>query len=181
MTRIGVIGLGYWGSKVVEEYLSLRDEGEIAEVIVCDNVESSLDAVDGADKYFSSLKPTLKKVDAIHICTPNDTHAPIGTEALSSGVDILIEKPFTTNRDAAFALMETASRENRIIQTGHIHRFANAIKKLRDLYRDGKFGTLHTISLRWTHHIRPLPETDVLWDLAPHPIDILNFVTDDWP
>lgn len=181
MTSIGVIGLGHWGSKVVEEYNYLRDEGRIEEVAAYDLDESRLNAVDGADHCFSDLDSILRKVDGIHICTPNATHAPIGIEAVRSGVDIMIEKPITTDRSAAFDLMEIANEENQIIQTGHIYRFANVIRTVRDLYRDGRLGTLNEVTLRWTHHIEPPQGTDVLWDLAPHPIDILNFVTNDWP
>ncbi|RKD98051.1 Gfo/Idh/MocA family protein [Halopiger aswanensis] len=181
MTSIGVIGLGHWGSKVVEEYTHLRNEGRIEEVAACDLDDSRLDAVQGADYCLSDLDSTLRKVDGIHVCTPNETHVPIGMEAVRSGVDIMIEKPITTDRNAAFDLMEIANEENQIIQTGHIYRFANVIQTVRDLYRDGRFGTLNDVTLRWTHHIEPPSGTDVLWDLAPHPIDILNFVTDDWP
>lgn len=181
MTSIGVVGLGHWGSKVVEEYIALRDDGEIDTVIACDSDESRLNSVANADRCFSDLESTLDLVDGIHICTPNSTHAQIGTQALTEGVDVMIEKPITTDRDSAFDLMELASQEDQIIQTGHIFRFANVTQALRDLYSDGRFGTLENITLRWSHNIEPLSGTDVLWDLAPHPIDILNFVTGDWP
>jgi len=181
MTSIGVIGLGYWGTKVVDEYLALRDEGRIEKVVACDLDETRLDEISGADHLSSDIESTLEMVDGIHVCTPNETHLPIGKKALRSGVDIMLEKPITTNRDAAFDLMELASKENQIVQTGHIYRFANVVQEVRDLYRDGRFGTLNEITLRWTHNIEPPASTDVLWDLAPHPIDILNFITDDWP
>ena len=181
MTRIGVVGLGYWGSKVVEEYVALRNNGDIDAVIACDVDEERLISTDGVDVRNVDLSSTLERIDGLHICTPIGTHADLAVPALQAGVDVLIEKPFTDNRSSAFDLMQLASCEDRIIQIGHIYRFANVIERLRELHNVGRFGELQTITMRWTHQVDPPAGTDVLWDLAAHPIDILNYVTGEWP
>jgi predicted dehydrogenase len=181
MTTIGVVGLGYWGSKVVEEYTMLRESGKIDEVIACDEDDERLSSVDGVDRRFGDLSATLEHADGVHLCTPIGTHGPLGQTILEADTDLLVEKPFTAKPDSSFDLLKTAMREDRILQTGHIYRFANVIDRLRELHQTGRFGTLEEITVRWTHNIDPPTGTDVLWDLAPHPIDILNYVTEDWP
>lgn len=181
MTGIGVVGLGYWGSKVVEEYVDLREDGTVDRVVACDMDAARLEAVEGVDERFEELEAALERVDGLHVCTPIGTHAAVGRQALDAGVDLLVEKPFTEDRDSAFELMRFAMEQDRLIQTGHIYRFANVIKRLRELYYEGRFGEVHTVTMRWTHEINPPSGTDVLWDLGPHPIDIINYVTGDWP
>jgi len=179
--KVGVVGLGYWGSKVVEEYVALRDDGEIAGVVACDADPSKLSAVDDVDARHESLDDALPAVEALHVCTNNATHYPIAEQALTAGKDVLVEKPLTTDRKRAYDLVELASESGGILQSGHIFRFANVVRRVRDLFDEGYFGDVYDVSLRWTHRMEPTEQTNVLWDLLPHPIDILNFVTDEWP
>jgi predicted dehydrogenase len=181
VTTVGVVGLGHWGSKVVDEYVALREEGVIDGVVACDEDDGRLAAVNEVDDRVKDLNATIDHVDGVHLCTPIGTHGPLGQTVLESNTDLLVEKPFTADPDSSFRLLQTAMRENRILQTGHIYRFANVMDRLRDLHRTGRFGTLEEITVRWTHNIAPPSGTDVLWDLAPHPIDILNYITGDWP
>ena len=179
--RVGVVGLGYWGSKVVEEYAALRDDGVIDAVAGCDVDRERVAATDDVDAGYTDVDGLLPEVDAIHVCTSNETHAPVATAALDAGVDALVEKPLASTRADAYDLAELASETGRVLQTGHIYRFANVVRELRDLYRDEYFGDVRQINVQWTHHVDPRTEDGVLWDLLTHPIDILNFVTGEWP
>lgn len=181
MINVGIVGVGYWGSKVIEEYLDLRNEGQIDNVAVYDDDSSQLTTYTDVDQKFTSLDNLLSHVDAIHVCTPNYTHIEIATRAIRRDKDVLVEKPLTTDRESAYNMIELASEHGCILQTGHIFRFANVIRKLKDLYEDNYFGTIYDMSLRWTHWMEPHTSTNVIWDLLPHPIDISNFVTGEWP
>lgn len=179
--RVGVIGLGYWGSKVVDEYIALREQGEVDAVVACDADESRLDEIDNVDNSYTSLESALTDIDALHVATNNSSHFDIAKHALKADKDVLVEKPLTSNRKSAYDLVEISSETGRILQTGHIFRFANVIRKTQELYEQEYFGDVHDISLRWTHKHPPTTKTNVLWDLLPHPVDILNFVTGEWP
>ncbi|MGZ0745989.1 Gfo/Idh/MocA family protein [Haloparvum sp. AD34] len=179
--KVGIVGLGYWGSKVVGEYADLRDRGDIDAVVAIDEDPAQLGSLTNVDEKYQSVEKSLESVDALHVATSNSSHYPIAKMALESDVDVLVEKPLTTDRRLAFDLVEKASETGSILQTGHIFRFANSVRKLRDLYQDGFFGNVQYISLEWTHQVEPIKGTDVLWDLLPHPTDILNFVTGEWP
>jgi predicted dehydrogenase len=179
--RVAVIGLGYWGSKVFGEYVDRKKEGKLDGVVACDIDESNLEAVDSADARYTSVENAIEDVDAVHISTGNKTHYDITTDAIENNCHALVEKPLTTNRKKAYDLVEAASETGQILQTGHIFRFANVMRKLRELYRDGYFGEVYHFSLQWTHKMDLKPGTNVFWDLLPHPLDILNFVTGEWP
>jgi len=162
--KLGVIGIGRWGTKVAREYIALMNEGIIDSIILCDTDSSRL-------KQFTNVITTnqldevIRRVDGIHICTPNSTHYEIAKKALESGVHVLVEKPMTTDHNQAYELTELAVSENLILQVGHIYRFANAIKKIRELYENNYFGTVYYFNLTWTHLMPCMEEVDILWDL----------------
>lgn len=179
--KVGIVGLGYWGSKVFEEYCDLRDEGHVDEIVACDIDSSRLPQTPPADRTARDVAEILPDIDAVHLCVSNDHHFKIAKQALESDTDILVEKPLTVDRERAFDLVELASSRGQILQTGHIFRFANVVRDVKELCENGYFGDVRQISLRWTHSIEPIEGTNVLWDLLPHPLDILNFVTAEWP
>ncbi|HIH72544.1 MAG: UDP-N-acetylglucosamine 3-dehydrogenase [Pyrococcus sp.] len=178
--KVGVVGIGYWGRKVVKEYAQLLDENYIDYLGLCDYDESKLRDFREYET-FTDFNELLKKVDAVHICTNNETHYELSRKALEEGVHVLVEKPMTTNRNHAFNLIELAYENGVILQVGHIYRFANVIKKVRELYQSNFFGDVYYINLTWSHLMAPMEKVDILWDLLPHPLDILNFVTKKWP
>lgn len=179
--KVGVVGLGYWGSKVVREYVRLRNEGRLDGVFVCDRDESKLGGIEEVDGEFGSAEELTGEVDALHVCTDNHTHHSIADHALRNQTDVLVEKPLTTDRKTAYDLVERASENGQILQSGHIFRFAEVVRDVKQKYEEGFFGDVRYFTLRWTHDIDPIQGTDVFWDLLPHPIDILNFITGEWP
>jgi predicted dehydrogenase len=179
--KIGVVGLGRWGTKVTREYISLMNERVIDSVILCDIDAHRLKSFAGEAIICSEVKEVLSKVDGIHVCTPNSTHYKITKMALDFGVHVLVEKPMTMDSNEAYDLVETAASRNLILQVGYIYRFANVIRRLKEFYKSNYFGTPYYFGLTWTHQMPYIDDVDILWDLLPHPLDILNFITEKWP
>ncbi|MGC9780281.1 MAG: Gfo/Idh/MocA family oxidoreductase [Candidatus Heimdallarchaeota archaeon] len=178
--KLGIIGLGNWGRRVAEEANILLNEGVIDDLYLCD-IDDSLLKKFKDNKTTKKTSDLLTKVDAVHICSPNKFHFQNGKEALDNNLHTLIEKPMTINQYDAFELLELALEKGLVLQVGHIFRFANVVKKLREYYQNNEFGKVNYLNLEWTHYMEPMTNTNVVWDLAPHPIDILNFITSDWP
>jgi len=179
--KLGVIGIGRWGRKVAREYIALMNEGIIDSVILCDIDSSRLRPFADVAITCNNIDEAIRKADGIHICTPNSTHYEIAKRALESRVHVLVEKPMTTDHNQAYELVEIAIANDLILQVGHIYRFANAIRKIRELYENNYFGKVYYFNLAWTHLMPYMEGVDVLWDLLPHPLDILNFITGKWP
>lgn len=78
-------------------------------------------------------------------------------------------------------LVEIASENGLVLQVGYIFRFANVIRKVKELYEEGFFGDIRYFKLEWTSLITPIKDLDIIWDLLPHPLDIINFITGEWP
>jgi predicted dehydrogenase len=179
--KAGIIGAGHWGTKVVKEYIALYDEKLLDSVVLCDLDNSRLKPFANAINTSSSIDETLNKVNMLHICTPNFTHYEIAKKALESGVNVLIEKPMAEDVNHAFDLVKLSMSKGLILQVGHIFRFANIVRKIKQLYEEGEFGEIRYFNLSWTHLMPPMQNVDVVYDLLPHPIDMLNFITDKWP
>lgn len=179
--RVGIFGLGRWGQKVLKEYIALLDEEVIESLMLYDHNFNQLKQLNGLFKTASSFRDALNKVDVLHICTDNSTHYSIAKQALQSGIHVLVEKPMTTSYNQALELVELADSQNLILQAGHIYRFSNVIRKIVELFQEGFFGTTYYFTCTWTHLMPIKQRVDILWDLLPHPLDILNFITEKWP
>ncbi len=179
--KAAVIGAGFWGSKVIKEYTALKNEGILDEVILCDIDSSRLKRFNNDVVTSTSIDETLQKVDMVHICTPNSTHFGLAQKALDLNINVLIEKPMAEDTAHAFDLVESSMSKGLILQVGHIFRFANIVRNIKQLVAAGELGDIYCINCAWTHLIAPVQNTDVIYDLLPHPLDILNFITGKWP
>jgi predicted dehydrogenase len=117
----------------------------------------------------------------VHICTPNKTHYSLCRAFIEAGKHVLVEKPLTEDYGEALELVELSRKKNVNLSVGHIFRFNNAINMIKKMYDEGVLGELKYVRLQWTSFLYPPPGRDVIFDLAPHPIDIINYVFDKWP
>jgi len=184
--NVAVIGAGYWGKKVIHEYVQLaKQNSHIRLQAVCDFLEENLKycenySVPWVTKYHKEVISS-PEVSAINICTPNEAHYEICKEALEAGKHVLVEKPMTLNSAEAYELVELAHKQNLVLSVGHLYRFNNALRMARDLIKNDFFGDLFYLSLQWTTLLPPIQGRDIITDLAPHPFDILNFLLGEWP
>ncbi len=179
--RAGVIGIGYWGSKVAEEYIGLMQKGVVDSLILCDINESKLEPFIHKAQTCHQIDKVMKNIDIVHVCTPNYSHYGITRKALESGASVLVEKPMAEDVNHAFDLVELSMSKGLILKVGHIFRFANIVREISKLCASGSFGEPYYYSFEWTHLIQPRENVDVIYDLLPHPLDIMNFLTNKWP
>ena len=178
---VGVIGAGYWGKKHVDEYTQLGHK-----VFVSDLSEENLDYckekfdVAGVYKDFEELLKN-DEIRYVSVCTPNSTHFKIARAVLESGKHVLVEKPFVMNSEDGKKLISIAKKQNLNIAVGHIFRFNNAIKFVREQLKGGELGEPYLLKLSWTNLEPVFGDRDVLFDLAPHPFDIADFLFEHDP
>jgi predicted dehydrogenase len=174
--RVGVVGTGYWGSKHVRVLCGLDGVGSVA---VIDNREERLLPLPRSFpsvKTFSRLAPALPHVDALVVATPPTTHLPIALEAMAAGKHVLVEKPLATNAAAARELVRTAAAQHVVLMVGHTFEYNSAVWKLRDLVSAGELGRVHYIDTARLNLGLYQTDVNVIWDLAPHDISIINLI-----
>ncbi|RKY92104.1 MAG: gfo/Idh/MocA family oxidoreductase [Ignavibacteriae bacterium] len=175
--KTGIIGLGYWGPNLVRNFSANQD---IKSVVACDLSSERLQSV---KKKFPNVEicndPNElinKNVDAIAIATPVHTHYNLGKQALLAGKHIWVEKPFASNVEQALELLNIAEQKNLKIFVDHTFIYTGAVKKIGELVRYGDLGNIKyfdsvRINLGLFQH-----DINVLWDLAPHDLSIMNYV-----
>ena len=120
-------------------------------------------------------------LDAIVIATPVFTHFEIAKKALEQGKHVLIEKPMTSTSDQASRLIELAEQKQRVLMVDHTFLYTGAVQKIKDIIDRGEIGAVNYFDSSRINLGLFQPDINVLWDLAPHDISILNFLYQENP
>jgi len=186
--HIAVIGAGYWGYKLIKEYIALASEDQRVKLsAIVDTSKERLQQVSRelhlpTNILYADPETVAKRNDitAVHIATPNETHYEIASLMLEHDKHVLLEKPMALNSRDAFKLARFAEKKDMVLLVGHIFRFNNALRKMKEIL-DSENEGLYYMDLVWTTHMEPPHNRDIIFDLAPHPVDVINFLTDEWP
>lgn len=177
MVKIGVIGVGKWGKNHLRSLAALPcDLVGIADV---DPAQEKL-AKEYGISFFEEYTELLKHVDAVTVTTPTDTHYDIVCTCLKAGKHVLVEKPIAETSEQGKKLVALAQQHQRILSVGYLFRFNHAIQRVQDLIKN--MGEIQYITCRYIHSTKP-PRKDsgAILNLAVHPLDIINFVTEKKP
>ena len=172
----GVIGYGYWGPNIVRNLMSL--EGASVRMIA----DSNSGAQARARKAYPGVKvtPSAKEVisspdvDAVAIVSPVWTHYELTKAALQNGKHVFVEKPFTSTAAEGEELVNLAQQKNLKIMVDHTFLFSGAVRRIAQLIDEGALGNLYyydstRVNLGLFQH-----DINVLWDLAPHDLSIMD-------
>jgi predicted dehydrogenase len=183
MIRFGVIGYGYWGPNIVRNIRALDSASVVA---VCDKSTAALGRVKRAypDIHVTNDVVELLEapdIDAIAVITPVWTHYELAKRALQNGKHVFVEKPFTAASWQGEELIELAERKRLKIMVDHTFLFTGAVKKIRNLINENALGKLYyydstRVNLGLFQH-----DIDVLWDLAPHDLSIVDHLIGQRP
>jgi predicted dehydrogenase len=181
--RVGVIGYGYWGPNIVRNFHG-QDRSRV--VAVCDKSSKSLDRVRAA---FPDMKTTSDcnelltspDIDVVAVVTPVWTHFELAKMALENGKHVFVEKPFTCTAAQAEELIELADRKNLKIMVDHTFLFTGAVRRIKEMIDNGTLGDLYyydstRVNLGLFQH-----DVNVLWDLAPHDLSIMDYLIKQKP
>lgn len=114
------------------------------------------------------------EIDAIAVVSPVWTHYDLAKAALENGKHVFVEKPFTSNTSQGEELINLAQQKNLKIMVDHTFLFTGAVRKIGQLIDDGSLGNLYyydstRVNLGLFQH-----DVNVLWDLAPHDLSIMD-------
>jgi len=180
--RVGVVGVGYWGSRHVRV---LRSTTGVSTVIGVDQRFAQIgdgrrEPEHGITAY-ADIEDALPRADAFIIATPPASHAPLALKAIAAKKHVLIEKPMATTASAARALIDAAEAVGVVLMPGHTFEHNAAVHKLRDLVRRGQLGRLFYLDCARLNLGLYQRDVNVILDLAPHDISISNFVLGSRP
>lgn len=145
MLKVGVIGGGSISEFHLKPYF---DHPNVEIVAICDSNERRLHAL--GKKYFVNnlyLKVSEflanEEIDAISICTWNNSHAEIAIQALQQNKHVLLEKPLSLTLDEAYAVEAAVKETKKILQVGYVRRFATNVGVLKKFIDAGDLGEIY--------------------------------------
>jgi predicted dehydrogenase len=173
---IGLVGYGYWGPNLARNF-SNRSDCKLVAIFDQDPKQRRKAAARYpqtlvTDNYAEMLGRS--DIQAILIATPVFTHFELAKQALTAGKDVLIEKPITRTVEEARELIGLAKAHDRILAVDHTFLFTGAIRKIKEIIDSGHLGNLLYLDSVRTNLGKFQEDINVIYDLAPHDLSILN-------
>lgn len=175
--KIAVIGTGVWGRNIVRNFYNLN----VLDV-VCDLDESNLAKV---REQYPGVKTTKvfneiinnPEITAVAVVTPSHTHFKVVKAMLEAGKNVYVEKPISTVAQEAKDLTELAHKKGLVLMVGHLLLYHPAVNRLKMLIEEGVLGDIvyaqsDRLNVNFFKNDR-----SVMWDLAPHDVSMMSYVT----
>ena len=175
---VAVVGAGYWGPNLVRNFQATPS---FRLRWLCDLDVARAQKVLGG---YSTVQVTADldevladpEVQAVAIATPAGTHLPIALKALRAGKHVLVEKPLAATFAEGRELVEEAERRGLTLMCDHTYCYTPAVLRIREMLGSGELGELHFLDSVRINLGLVQRDIDVVWDLAPHDLSILDFV-----
>lgn len=183
MVNVAVLGYGYWGPNLVRNFQDTKD----ARVVSCCDmstdrlaqVKSKYPSVDTTNDYEKVLKDPA--IDAVVIATPVATHYDFARRAMENGKHVLMEKPLTASVAEAEKLVDLAEKQKLTFMVDHTFIYTGAVRKMKEIVDQGDLGDLYYFDSVRINLGLFQRDVNVLWDLAPHDIAIMEHLVDAKP
>jgi len=176
--KVGVIGFGYWGPNLVRNFTAHPT------TTVTAVAELDAERREAAGRAFPHVRRVASaeevigdpEIEAIAVATPMHTHHPLAKAAIEAGEHVLVEKPLGGSVAECEELQKLAAARGVQVMVDHTFVYTGAVKKIRELVEAGELGEiLYFDSVRINLGLFQ-PDFNVVWDLAPHDLSILDFV-----
>lgn len=178
MVNVAIIGYGYWGPNLVRNFNALSD-AKVKKVVdltpqrlaAVQSLYPSIEVSSSVDELWNDTS-----IDAVVIATPVFTHFELAKKALQAGKHVLIEKPMTDTVAHALELIDLAEQKGKLLMVDHTFLYTGAVQKMKSLVASGALGKLKYFDSTRINLGLIQQDVNVLWDLAPHDISILDYL-----
>jgi len=102
-------------------------------------------------------------------------------ECLEESKHVFVEKPLATEYRHSQELVKLAREKGVILMVGHIFRYNEAVKFVRDQVQQGLAGRVYYMFGRFMDFKRPREDVGAVLNFAIHHIDMFNFILNDVP
>lgn len=144
--RVGVIGLGFMGSR----WARALAEHPAARLTVVGDVRENLGR-EMAERWGATyVKDPLEaavhsQVDGVAVCTPEHLHVEPTLAALDAGKAVMVEKPLAHTWEEAERIRKRAAERGVPVLTGHILRFEPRYVAMHRALEAGQIGDVQAI------------------------------------
>jgi predicted dehydrogenase len=183
MIKIAIIGYGYWGPNLVRNFANAKDckvhtvvDFRTERLDIAKRNHTQINTSNNTDDIFNN-----NDIDAIVIATPVFTHFDLAKRAIENGKHVLLEKPMTSSVQEAEQLIELADKYQKVLMVDHTFLYTGAVQKMKKMIDANEIGNVKYFDSTRINLGLFQPDVNVLWDLAPHDISILNYLINEKP
>ena len=182
-SNVGVVGCGYWGPNLIRNFHNLPDCDLLA---ICDlDIKrlNHLKALYPQVELDTDFQEFLGRPDlhAVAIATSAPTHYGMAKQSLLAGKHVFIEKPMATSSAECDELVELAASLGLTLMVGHTYLYSAPVRRIKDIIDSGDIGDIRYINARRLNLGLFQRTINVTWDLAPHDIAIIFYLTGKLP
>ncbi len=178
---IGHIGLGYWGKNILRNLYELgvlHTACDVSEELLKER-KKEYPQIAFTNSYEEIIKN--KEIKAVVISTPAATHYELAKKALLADKDVFIEKPLALKVSEGEEIIKIAKDKGKIVMVGHILNFHPAVKKLKEMIKNGELGRIQYIYSNRLNIGKIRTEENALLSLAPHDISLILSIIGSLP
>lgn len=183
MTKIAIVGYGYWGPNLVRNFNSVEGctvkwvaDLRAERLAALSRLYPNIQTTDNPEDLYAD-----PELDAIVVATPVHTHYPVAKKALEHGKHVLLEKPMAQSVAEAKELVALSQEKGRVLMVDHTFLYTGAVQKIKELIDSGELGEVEYFDSTRINLGLFQQDINVLWDLAPHDISILFHLVNERP
>ena len=168
--QVGVIGVGNMGRNQVRLLSEMKEDFDLCGVYDLD--EKRVRNTGYTGKIFQSEDELMSNVEAVVIAAPSFLHKSLALKAAEHNIHVLVEKPLALNaEDATEICKKYIELDHKVLMVGHVERFNPVVQELEKILKNEEIIAV-TIERCSPMDMR-ISDTDVIYDLMIHDIDIL--------
>ncbi|MEJ5250488.1 MAG: GNAT family N-acetyltransferase [Chthonomonadetes bacterium] len=158
--RLGIVGAGGRGASFKTACDAIPG---VSIVAVCDVDSARAQRVAemlGAKRLFTDYEQMLDsdEVDAVIVATPMPMHAPQSVSALKRNIHVLSEVPAAVSVEECRELVQAVAQSKAVYMMAENYIYAKPIVLVKELVRQGLFGTTYYAEGEYIHELKELNE-----------------------
>lgn len=167
--KIGIIGAGNMGKNHIRLVREMNNEFEFMGVF--DPDRDRIKALGLTDLCFETEDTLIEAVDAVIVAAPSSLHKRIALKVAAAGKHLLVEKPIALSAADGQEIVDSFANTKQVLQVGHVERFNPVVLELEKIVKNEDVVAVHIE--RCSPMDRRISDTDVVYDLMIHDVDIL--------
>jgi predicted dehydrogenase len=143
-------GSGMWGRDLVRrypdllEFVGLCDMNPKRAIVARDFIGVSCPTFTSFDEMIEKTKP-----DLLMVTTVDGFHHDYIIKGLDRGIDVMTEKPMTTDETKCQAVLDAEKRNNRKIVVTFNYRYAPAHQQMKEILLSNEIGKIVSVDFSW--------------------------------
>ncbi len=182
--RAAIIGAGTYGSVHARVF---REMKYVDTVAICDVDKKKANALAtqyGIVNIYTNAEEMLQRTDCdfVSVTTPDYLHAAPVISAARARKNILVEKPFATNKKDLLDMKEAIDKNNVRVMCDFHNRLSPPFSNAKNIINSGEIGNVQSMYIRLndskiivTKALSWAAESSVLWFLGSHTLDAISY------